>query len=91
MVIHAKSFYIKDQEIKSNMHNWWLRARCPQAEAIRTLLGLSPEPKNKFHISIGYVNEFENKDFILEGKSPTPNINFMHSKYILEQILKFNL
>jgi hypothetical protein len=90
--INTKSFYIKDQEVKGRMQHWWLRARCPQVEPIRTLLGLEAEPYNRFHISIGYVNEYENKDLIIgQNQLPVANINFLHSEYILRQILKFNL
>lgn len=84
--VNAKTFHINNKEVRGNMMHWWIKTKCPHVEPIRTLLGLSPEPHNKFHLSIGYVNELEdkfNKDIV--------NINFLHSKYILDQILKYNL
>lgn len=62
-------------EPKTNNKHWWLRVHCPEAEAIRSALGLSKEPYFEFHLTIGYVNEK----------------NLAHSKYVNSLIKFHNI
>lgn len=61
--------------IRTNGDHWWLRCSCLLAEEIRNDIGLNKRPFFDFHITIGYANEK----------------NIEHSKYILRQILKYDL
>ncbi len=59
---------------KSSGKHWWLSVKCPDAESIREIAGLSRTPYFDFHLTMGYANE-KNVD---------------HSKYILRQIEEFS-
>jgi hypothetical protein len=50
------SFYI-DPSTRTNGEHWWLRAYCPEGEAIREACGLRRESYFPFHMTIGYANE----------------------------------
>ena len=62
-----------ERQPRSNGKHWWVKVDCPQAEAIRKSLGLSETPYFDFHFTIGHANEK----------------NLEHSKYVYDQILKF--
>jgi hypothetical protein len=66
------SFYV-DPDPRTNGEHWWLRAYCPEGEAIREVCGLRREPYFNFHLTLGHANE-KVKD---------------HSLYIFECIKRF--
>lgn len=61
--------------IRTNGVHWWLNVQCTDIEAIREVAGLTRIPYFQLHLTLGYANEK----------------NIAHSKYIHEQILRFNL
>lgn len=67
-------FFINLSPMSSGKH-WWMNVKCPDAESIRELAGLSRKPYFDFHLTIGYANEK----------------NEMHSEYIWRQMDKFSL
>jgi hypothetical protein len=67
--------FYHELEPRTNTKHWWLRVHSPQAEDIRELMGLSRTPYFGFHLTIGYINEF----------------NLEHSKYIFETVKLFDL
>ncbi len=68
------TFYY-ELEPRTNTKHWWLRVHCPEAETIRTSMGLTKEPYFGFHLTIGYVNER----------------NIGHSEYVYQTIKKFDI
>ena len=68
-------FKYDPNEIRTNGKHWWLKVYSDDVKNIRTILGLTPEPKHPFHLTIGYANE----KYI------------DHSKYILETITRYDL
>jgi len=60
---------------KSNGSHWWLRVWCPEAQDIRTALGLSRDPFLPLHLTIGLTN---------------PKFAY-HSQYILDCCKRFEL
>ena len=68
-------FTYNPSDIRSNGQHWWLKVHSEQAKDIREKLGFVREPYNPFHLTLGFANEK----------------NEQHSKYILEQIMKFDL
>ena len=60
-------------EFKTDGSYWWLNAKCPQAENIRTEAGLSSIPYFNFHITIGRPHERQ----------------IEHSNYIHRQIIRY--
>lgn len=69
------TFTYNPEEIRSNGKHWWLKVYSEEAKEIRKSLGLSEIPYMPFHLTIGYSNEKTE----------------YHSKYILRQILNFDL
>jgi len=43
--------------LTNNDNYFWLVVDCPEASEIREKLGLSPEPKWPYHLTVGYLNE----------------------------------
>lgn len=69
------TFTYEPDEIRSNGKHWWLKVYSEESKAIRKFMGLSENPYQPLHLTIGYCNEKTE----------------YHSKYILRQILKFGL
>lgn len=75
-LFHGKEItFYYDPSVHSNGKHWWLKVQSTDAENIRIAMGLSKTPHYSMHLSLGYANEK----------------NLEHSKYILRQILRFNL
>jgi len=55
--------------------HWWINADSDDAKNIRSVMGLTPDPYFGFHITIGLAT----------------HLQLEHSKYILNQCLKYNL
>jgi len=53
-------------DVRTDGKNWWLPARCIQAEQVREYAGLSPKPYFGFHITIGtaYERQIEHSEYI---------------------------
>jgi len=75
-IFHNKeiTFYY-DPAVHTNGKHWWLRIFSPDAESVRSAIGLDPEPHYAMHLSLGYANDK----------------NLDHSEYILRQIKRFDL
>lgn len=73
-IFHEKNitFYYDPSPVSNGKH-WWLRVFSPDANSIRQVIGLNPQPYYPFHLSIGYANEK----------------NIDHSNYILRQMKRF--
>jgi hypothetical protein len=61
--------------IRTNGKHWWIKADSDDARNIRSFIGLDPNPYFGFHITIGIANHLQE----------------IHSNYIMEQCIKFNL
>lgn len=73
---HGKSISFEyENDPRSNGEHWWLRVKCPQGEAIREVMGLSPKPFWSFHLSLGLIKESERSQ----------------SEYIIRQRIKFDI
>jgi len=68
------SFYYENI-LRSNGEHWWLRAWSPEAERLRSIMGLERDPFYSFHVTIGNTNP-KTQEF---------------SEYILAQCKKFEL
>lgn len=55
--------------------HWWISANSDDARNIRSVIGLDPYPYFGFHITIGLAT----------------HLQLEHSKYILDQCIRFNL
>jgi len=55
--------------------HWWINAQSDDAKNIRSVMGLTPDPYFGFHITIGLAT----------------HLQLEHSKYILDQCIRFNL
>ena len=55
--------------------HWWINAQSDDAKNIRSVMGLTPDPYFGFHITIGLAT----------------HLQLDHSKYILNQCIRFNL
>ena len=55
--------------------HWWINADSDDAKNIRSVMGLTPDPYFGFHITIGLAT----------------HLQLEHSKYILDQCIRFNL
>lgn len=77
-IFNGKSieFYL-DLEPKSSVGHWWLRAFSPDAENIREAIGLDRDPYFGLHLTLGNIKPTE--------------VAIEHSKYIINQCIKFNL
>lgn len=62
-------------DIRTNGNHWWIKVSSKDAENLRVVCGLNPNPYFNFHLTLGHANEK----------------NIEHSKYILNCIKKFNL
>lgn len=69
------TFKFDPAEIRTDTKHWWIRVQSDDVANIRTVMGLPPKPFFGLHLTIGMANEK----------------NIEHSKYIHEQILRFNL
>lgn len=69
-------FTYDPEEIRSNGVDWWIKVYNTDIEAIREFAGLERKPFFNLHMTIGYA---------------ASEIRLEHSKYILQQILKFDL
>lgn len=69
------TFKFDPEEIRTNGEHWWIKIYSEDVENIRAVMGLRPKPYFNLHLTIGHANE----KYI------------DHSKYILNQILRFNL
>jgi hypothetical protein len=71
-------------DVRTNGEHWWLKAWSKEAEDIRRLFGLKPEPYWNFHLTIGYVAQ-GNPD----KKGLIYNQMWEHSHYI-HNLIKTN-
>ena len=55
--------------------HWWIKADSDDARNIRSVIGLDPDPYFGYHITIGLAT----------------HLQLEHSKYILDQCIRFNL
>ena len=55
--------------------HWWIKADSDDARNIRSVIGLDPNPYFGFHITVGLAT----------------HLQLEHSKYILDQCIRFNL
>ena len=55
--------------------HWWINADSDDARNIRSVIGLDPNPYFGFHITVGLAT----------------HLQLEHSKYILDQCIRFNL
>ena len=76
-LFHNKEITFKydPSEIRTNGEHWWIKVYSDDVANIRTVMGLNPKPFFNLHLTIGYANEK----------------NIMHSEYILETILRYDL
>ena len=86
------NFYIELDPCSSGVH-WWLRVHCPEAEAIRELMGLSRDPYFGLHLTLGnavikYPEEVDSSD---NSSMRVKKDYIEHSKYILECCKFYNL
>lgn len=68
-------FTYNPTEIRSNGKHWWLKVYSEESKEIRKLIGLDENPYMPLHLTLGYSTDK----------------NLEHSKYILNQILKYGL
>ena len=69
------AFTYDPEEVRSNGVHWWLKVYSDEVYAMRDVAGLTPRPYFGLHLTLGYANEK----------------NDYHSRYILQQIIKFGL
>jgi hypothetical protein len=55
--------------------HWWLKSDSNDASNIRRVMGLNPDPYFGYHMTIGIANE----------------LNLIHSNYIIDQCIRFNI
>lgn len=71
------TFIYSPELIRTNTEHWWIKIESKDSEKVRKECGLNPIPHFNLHLTLGEIKDLPR--------------SLEHSKYILRQIIKFDL